>query len=151
MALTTCKECNRPISKSAKSCPTCGAKQGVGTCGCIAGILAVPVIFFIMLAVFGRNGGGSSLPSTPQGDYRLKSSAWDGSVHYVKEHVKMNLKDPDSYESIEWSNVQTLDDGTFSVRHKYRAKNSFGGYVVENKIFIYDSSGHIVSSLNYGN
>lgn len=148
MALTTCKECNRPISKSAKACPTCGAKQGVGTCGCLAAILAVPVIFLIMLSVIG---GGSSSPSTPQGDHRLKSSAWDGSVHYVKEHVKTNLKDPDSYESIEWSNVQTLDDGRFWIRHKYRAKNSFGGYVVENKIFIYDSSGNIVSSMDYGN
>jgi len=30
------------------------------------------------------------------------------------------------------------------VRHKYRAKNSFGGYVIENKIFYLDEQGNVV-------
>lgn len=29
------------------------------------------------------------------------------------------------------------------VRHKYRAKNSFGGYVIENKVFYLNKKGHV--------
>ncbi len=69
-------------------------------------------------------------------------------MYHVKENLKKSLKDPDSYESIEWSTVQKLDDGKFSVRHKYRAKNSFGGFSIENHIFTYDASGNILADTN---
>ena len=55
----------------------------------------------------------------------------------------MVVRDPDSYESIEWSEVKRKDDG-FYVRHKYRAKNGFGGYVVTNQLFHLDFSGNVV-------
>ena len=74
----------------------------------------------------------------------VKNSAWDGSVKQVKEYLKNSyLRDPDSYESIEWSEVKRKDDGYY-VRHKYRAKNGFGGYVVANQLFHLDFSGNVV-------
>jgi len=79
----------------------------------------------------------------------LKNSAWDGSVHHVEQYLKKTLKDPDSYEGIEWSPVQKLSNGSYSVRHKYRAKNSYGGYVIENQIFYYDASGNVTSVIPY--
>lgn len=74
----------------------------------------------------------------------VKNSSLDGSVSQVVKYLKNNLKDPDSYESIEWGNVTETDNG-YIVRHKYRAKNSFGGYVIEHLIFHIDWQGNITS------
>lgn len=66
-----------------------------------------------------------------------ENSAWDGSVHTVKRYLKDNLKDPDSVQYIEWSPVSMLEhkgENYWAVRVKYRAKNSFGGYVVSNQM-----------------
>lgn len=64
-----------------------------------------------------------------------ENSAWDGSVRCVKDFLQENLKDPKSLEVIEWSPV--VDFGNYwGVRCKYRAKNSFGGYVVEEKMYL---------------
>lgn len=73
----------------------------------------------------------------------VKNSGWDGSVKQVKDYLKYTLRDPDSYESIEWSEVKEKSDGYY-VRHKYRAKNGFGGYVVANQLFHLDFSGNVV-------
>lgn len=82
--------------------------------------------------------------STMSSTVEVKNSGWDGSVKQVKEYLKYNyLRDPDSYESIEWSEVKRKDDGYY-VRHKYRAKNGLGGYVVANQLFHLDFSGNVV-------
>ena len=73
----------------------------------------------------------------------VSNSAWDGGVRQVKKFLTRTLKDPDSVEYIEWSPVMNMADGGFTVRCKYRAKNSFGGYVVEEKIFYLDSLGKV--------
>ena len=65
---------------------------------------------------------------------KVENSSWDSSVYQVKYYLKTNLKDPKSVEYIDWSPV--IREGSYyMVRCKYRAKNSFGGYVIENKIF----------------
>jgi len=70
--------------------------------------------------------------------------SWDSSVPQVESWLKQNLKDPDSFEAIEWSKVIKNANGYF-VRCKYRAKNSFGGYAVENKLFMLNSSGEVTT------
>jgi hypothetical protein len=80
----------------------------------------------------------------------VENSEWDGSVRQVERYLKATLKDPGSYEAVDWSPVATLPaplgDGSFYVvRHKFRAKNSFGGYVVENKQFWIDKKGAVVN------
>ena len=63
-----------------------------------------------------------------------ENSSWDAAVAPVVSWLKSNLKDPKSLEFIEWSPVTKINlDGEYywAVRVKYRAKNSFGGYVVE--------------------
>jgi len=60
-------------------------------------------------------------------------SEWDRSVPVVELYLEDVLKDPDSFEAIEWSPM--VEHGPFwAVRVKYRAKNSFGGYVVEERV-----------------
>jgi len=66
------------------------------------------------------------------------NSAWDASITIVKDFLKYNLKDPDSVQYDEWSNVVLSNwngKKCWAVRCRYRAKNSFGGYVLSNKIF----------------
>jgi hypothetical protein len=81
----------------------------------------------------------------------IYNSEWDSSVKEVVDFIKNKyLKDPDSYQSISWSSVFKLNDtkavgfASYQVRHKFRAKNSFGGYVVEEKMFKLDYQGNIV-------
>lgn len=74
---------------------------------------------------------------------KIQNSPWDGSVYQVENYLKKNLKDPESYEGIEWSSV-IEKDGNYQVRHKYRAKNSFGGYVIENCIFTLSKDGTVI-------
>lgn len=62
-----------------------------------------------------------------------------GAVQYYLKYEY--LKDPDSYQSIDWNTTQSGDK--IYVRHRYRAKNSFGGYVVEEKTFIFDTEGNL--------
>jgi hypothetical protein len=65
------------------------------------------------------------------------NSKWDGSVQEVKSYLQKNLKDPKSTEYISWSPVTSMDfEGAkaWAVRVKYRSKNSFGGYVVEDGV-----------------
>lgn len=76
----------------------------------------------------------------------VQSSAYDGSVYQVEQFLKTNLKDPDSYHGIEWSrlNEESGENYKYWIRHKYRAKNSFGGYTIENKIFYLDEDGNVI-------
>lgn len=78
----------------------------------------------------------------------IENSAWDGSVFQVEKYLKKNLKDPDSYESIEWGKVVETDNG-YMVRHKYRAKNSFGGYTIDNNVFYLDFKGSVTNVVPY--
>lgn len=103
------------------------------------------ILFFILLivGVISTNENNSSS--------KVENSAYDASVSQVKRFLKKEyLVDPDSYEGIEWSKVNETDgeNGTYKywVRHKYRAKNSFGGFVIENRIFYLDSEGDVVAT-----
>lgn len=60
-----------------------------------------------------------------------------GSVLCVTRYFNENLNDPDSVQYIEWSPVTHLyyrGQHYWAVRVKFRAKNSFGGYVIEEKV-----------------
>lgn len=84
----------------------------------------------------------SSTPTTVS-SVEVKNNNWNGGVKQVEDYLERTLRDPDSYESIEWSEVKEKSDGYY-VRHKYRAKNGFGGYVVANQLFHLDFSGNVV-------
>lgn len=87
----------------------------------------------------------ASVPTTELSE----NSKYDGSVYWVKKYLQRNLKDPDSYQGIDWSPVQKTENGHLMVRHKYRAKNSLGGFVIENQVFIYDEKGTVHRVTDY--
>lgn len=65
---------------------------------------------------------------------------WDGSVPVVERTLKQMLKDPDSYKHMATAEPYAYGP-CWLVRTKYRAKNSFGGYVVEEKTFCVNRHG----------
>ena len=78
----------------------------------------------------------------------IENNTYDGSVSKVEAYLKSNLKDARSYESVEWSNVTPTDNG-YMVRHKYRAKNSFGAYEIMNQVFYLNGNGDVIGVSDY--
>lgn len=113
--------------------------------------------FFIALLIYSCyiNFFDSNSSKKKHASEKVYNSEWDASVLQVTQYLKANLNDPDSYQSISWSEVIELSKtkeigfASFAVRHKYRAKNSFGGYVVEEKYFKLDYEGNIVSVTDF--
>jgi hypothetical protein len=103
----------------------------------------ITIGIIVLLAIIG------SLADDYDVNSDVRNSDFDASVHQVERHLENTLKDPDSYDGMEWSAVQEAPAGQdykYYVRHKYRAKNSFGGYVIENKVFYLDEKGNVVGS-----
>jgi hypothetical protein len=76
----------------------------------------------------------------------VKNSSWDASVSQVERYLRRTLKNPSSYKAVEWSPVQKTPNG-YAVRHKYRATNSFGAVVTEEKLFYLDTSGNVTHTM----
>lgn len=164
MALITCPECKKKISDTASNCPNCGyqltpekvskikkEEQQVQK-GCAIGCLSIIAVISVLFAIIffsSSDSPTSDESSTSSTRAIVENSAWDGSVYQVMSWLEVNLKDPGSLEFIEWSPVQKTNDGGFMVRAKYRAKNSFGGYDVENRLFYLDSSGNVTNTIGY--
>ncbi|KLU66783.1 hypothetical protein DEAC_c14510 [Desulfosporosinus acididurans] len=57
-------------------------------------------------------------------------SAWDGSNRYLVDLLKKNLNDPKSFEHVE---TKYWDRGDYLIiKMSYRAKNAFGGLILQN-------------------
>ncbi len=154
--LIKCKACGNAVSKNAPTCPQCGepVKKERKPVGC-GGAIGLLVLVLIVAAIIGgeRNsvGTGSSEPSKPKTAAEIRQdkierqfSAWDGSHRELERWVEANLKDPDSYEHIE---TKYGDQGEYiTVQMKFRAKNSFGGYVVNTAIGKYSLNGNAIET-----
>ena len=107
----------------------------------IKAILIVAAIIVAIVSLFSIIPNSGSDPAPTNRDYSIMSG--------VRTYLQSTLKDPSSYQDIEWSPSGLNSDGQYYIRHKYRAKNSFGGYVVEEKIFYLDKSYKVVKSHDY--
>ena len=75
----------------------------------------------------------------------VRQSPFDNSVDCVEYYLKHKyLKDPDSYQGIEWSKVINNQDGTYNVTHTFRARNGYGGMGIETLTFTIASDGWTV-------
>ena len=156
-AQTSCSYCQAKTVATAKFCPSCGKKlpspaeaaliqraQQSANNGCTIGCLSIIGLVTLMSILTPKNNDSD----TGNGAV-VQSSPWDASVRQVDDWLKNSVKDPDSLQYIEWSPVSQQANGEFMVRVKYRAKNSFGGYVVENKLFFLSSSGTVLRSKDF--
>lgn len=133
-------------------------KQKQQGTGCLIIILLIAVIWIgERVSSCGSSKPAASTKTAKKAEQPAKKiekvwqSEWDGSVYQVVAYLKKNLVDPKSYEGIEWSPLTKLDavEYKYSVRHKYRAKNSFGGYVIENRVFFLDKDGNVVNVVSW--
>ena len=110
--------------------------------GCI---LLIVIILAIVYFYSIKSEDKTSIPSTPTelGDSHLIMS--------VEQYLENNyLRDPNSYESIEWR--KTVNEGDvrlkYQIYNRFRAKNGFGGYAIEEKIFFLDKNGNVESMMD---
>ncbi|MFT0280834.1 hypothetical protein [Bacteroides thetaiotaomicron] len=105
--------------------------------------LAVLITFNIYLEYSTSSKDNNRIENYGSNKGPSQTKAMAGVRVYLKRHY---LKDPDSYEGISWEAFGTYnkDNNTYFALHKYRAKNSYGGYVVEEKLFVLDSDGNVI-------
>jgi len=143
-----CKHCKRDLLPiSAESGPTEAPQEihgGFKLALIIVSLYAMVTVVFAPQDTKARQ-NVTTLESTRDA---VQSSGWDSSVSQVKSWLKKELKEPGSLEFIDWSPVEKTDYG-YMVRTRYRAKNSFGGYVVENKLFRLSKSGVVISCSDF--
>jgi hypothetical protein len=144
MALIKCHECGAEISKSAKVCPQCGAKnKGKSSLGCAL------IFLFVVLPVGGavmevagkarEEGRLASLspeqrvleiqnaPKKKQAEQDWKDS-W-GAIYGCRATLEESLNDPDSVkyrDAVEATPFAKDKNGVFTVTIGLRAKNAFG-------------------------
>lgn len=107
------------------------------------GIMALIILLIVIATCNSSSGKEEKIEPAKEVVY---NNDWDNSVEQVEEYLKRSLNDPDSYKAVEWSNVlKNPDTGWFIVRHKYRAKNAFGGIITKEQVFTLDSLGIVIS------
>ena len=67
----------------------------------------------------------------------------------VKTHLRETLYDYDSYKSLSWSDFKEYSDGGYSIVHKYKATNLYGGYVTKTTKFYVDKNGVVVDYFEF--
>jgi len=104
------------------------------------------VSVFALAGIYAISGNGSSDPGKARKEKIEKMfNPWNGEHTKLKEMIKANMNDPESYEHIEttFSDLDTV----IIVNQKYSGKNAFGGRVqgvVEASV---DLSGNVISIL----
>jgi hypothetical protein len=158
MAFVNCSSCQSRVDKEAPNCPRCFSPIQQAKAS-LAPIVLFPLFALAAMAAiyWGLDRPGDSQPSTSsltasveqrQAEARKEAikkafSPWDGSHRAMTAEIKRRLKDPGSYEHI---NTKYIDNGnTISVITTYRAKNSFGGYVVNIVAGEASTSGELLS------
>jgi hypothetical protein len=144
--------------KKRKAASNTAVSQPVQTPATTSKLSGCAWILIISLAIVGYTmifGDDDSKKSSSSKEV-VYNSKWDASVQQVVDFLKSKyLNDPDSYKAISWSEVFKLNDikeigfPCYQVRHKYRAKNAFGGYVTEEKLFKLDYQGNVVDVKDY--
>ncbi len=147
MALIHCKECNAQISSEAKACPHCGAKVKKPS-----GCLKWGGIFFIIIIVasmFGKAPDSTTtepeVALTPEQQHQKRIekgfSSWDGSHKQLEKFIKQNMHDPDSYEHVKTTYIDT--GKALIIETTYRGKNGFGGLVINKTNAMADYDGNV--------
>lgn len=114
--------------------------------GClwIVAIIAILGIIWIVGDTYSKN------QLTPEEKAHVAQKKKKGeAIQQVERYLKEHLKDPKSYEGIDWYTLKNEGQSSLTIIHKYRAKNSFGGYVVECKAFILDDYNNIIDVYDY--
>ena len=87
-----------------------------------------------------------AMKTDPEYFFKKQFDQWDGSHTPLKEFVKAQLKDPDSYKHIKTSYSIAADYSEMLVKMEYSAINTFGARVRGEVIASYDSAGRLINA-----
>lgn len=147
MGRSHCRNCGAVLSRPKSLCRACHHHNGAVRSERVEGRDSTPThwldrislsailwtSFILLICVLAFIGGFKDARDPgPHG-----FSSWDGSHIKLTRHVVSKLKDPDSFQHIETVFGDSPEHG-FLVKMEYRAKNSFGGYVVDAVIAVCD-------------
>lgn len=106
--------------------PTVQKKDDSSSSGClIFGIIAA-VIFVIILIIAGSSSSSSSSGSSKSKTETSYSDVVTLSRYDFEERIKKVLRDPDSYQRIDYK-VQYVSEDNYKATLTFRARNGFGG------------------------
>ena len=129
--------------------------KGINSNKKIFGGIIILILIGVVLGYYLTDREGEKLPTPPSGNKRSKNDSAlrldregipagmstkpeidpkDGSVKIVEEFIKLNAKNPATFEFLEWSEVST-EGGYWKVRCKYRGISSFNAEVTTNAWF----------------
>ncbi len=141
MALMSCKECGKQISKSASACPHCGAKNSKPFWKpVIIGLIGLVVVINLTNSFYDNKSSkqeearlSAMTPEQRQAEIKKKEEEKRNKENRAMNSasaissLKNALRDPSSLQ-LDWVGVN--EKGTV-VCIDYRAKNGFGGYAKE--------------------
>jgi len=122
MAMTSCKECKKPISTEAKACPSCGATPPKPTSRVALGFAGL-VLFAIVYGVANQEPAAPVQPKTPAEIQREREFQ---QVVGAARSLKAAMKNPASFELV---SAQMVHGPTICI--VYRSTNSFNAIVTE--------------------
>jgi hypothetical protein len=157
MALVKCHECGHSISNKAPRCPHCGVKRRTPT-SFVTKMAAGFIAFSVLIGVIGAITAEHDAKKTAQAEAARRAGltpeqkaaeaqaakakktadaeaeALMSAVYTCRMFIRQRLKDP---ESVKWAHLgdetprQKNKDGSFTADLSLRARNSFGGLVLE--------------------
>lgn len=136
MAVRPCKECGKPVSSKAKSCPHCGAEQPKPTSR-VSILIAGLTLFAILYGVANQNSEEGTQAATKPKEKtpaELQSEREFQQVVASVRALKGSMKNPKSFELVE---ALMMQGPTLCIT--YRSTNSFNAvvtdyYVVSEKV-----------------
>lgn len=112
--LIKCTDCDKEISKRAKSCPGCGAKNPRSGFW----VKALLIIFFTPVLISVLLGGGQP-PAAQVSNIKEEQAC--------KEAIRKSLQYPSSFDESFGSTASARNnDGAIAVEFNFEAKNGFG-------------------------
>ena len=137
MALIKCKECGIQVSNEAESCPHCGAKQ-TKPLGRLRAMFWLIVIFVIGNAIFGGRSPSRSDPvakparSLEEIEREAELKKRENRAYDFAKAIREHARDP---SSVDFTTMMATKDASI-VCAQYRARNGFGGMVIEQAVLI---------------
>lgn len=144
--LAKCKTCEKEVAPTATKCPHCGQKFPAGGAG--KGCL----VLIVILLVGGFIESMCSAPKSPaeirQSRIEKNFSPYDGSHKGLTEAIKLDMHNPDSFESVETSYIDK--ESHLIVSTKYRGTNAFGAVVTNMVVAKTDLDGNVLEIIREG-
>lgn len=138
MAMTSCRECGKPVSTTAKACPHCGAGLGPDA-HTKAGTTVLTLIGIVVAVVLVGRCASSTSPSKPAvapedpaaAKERAMETARFDLAYDVAKAVRKSMRDPDStvFE------VMGVNTSATVACAEYRSRNGFGGMNREQVVY----------------